>query len=60
MEYIDNGVIKLGVNLALGGAITYLAESKTGKNIVNNWDWGRQIQMSFYFRGGDSSKQSNF
>jgi len=48
MEYIDNGTIKLGVNLALGGAITYIADSKTGKNIVNNWDWGRQIQMSFF------------
>lgn len=48
MEYVDNGTIKLGVNLALGGAITYLADCKTGKNIVNNWDWGRQIQMSFF------------
>lgn len=48
MEYIDNGVIKVGVNLALGGAITYMADSETGKNIVNNYDWGRQIQMSFF------------
>ena len=48
MEYIDNGVIKLGVNLALGGSITYIADSKTGKNVVNNWDWGRQVQMSFF------------
>lgn len=47
-QYIDNGTIRLGVNLALGGAITYLADSKTGKNLVNNWDWGRQIQMSFF------------
>jgi len=48
MEYIDNGTIKLGVNLELGGAITYIADSKSGKNLVNNWDWGRQIQMSFF------------
>ena len=48
MEYIDNGIIKLGVNLALGGSITYIADSKTGKNVVNNWDWGRQVQMSFF------------
>jgi len=47
-RYIDNGVIKLGVNLKLGGAITYIADSNNGKNIVNNWDWGRQIQMSFF------------
>jgi hypothetical protein len=48
MSYIDNGKIRLGVNLALGGAITYLADSKTKKNMVNNFDWGRQIQMSFF------------
>ena len=36
MEYIDNGIIKLGVNLALGGSITYIADSRTGKNVVNN------------------------
>lgn len=48
VEYIDNGSIKLGVNLKLGGAITYLADSKSGKNVVNNWDWGRQIQMSYF------------
>ncbi len=48
MEYIDNGTIKLGVNLELGGAITYIADSSKGKNLVNNWDWGRQIQMSFF------------
>ncbi len=48
MKYIDNGTIRLGVNLKLGGAITYVADSKTGNNIVNNWDWGRQIQMSFF------------
>ncbi len=48
MRYIDNGIIKLGVNLGLGGAITYIADSSNGKNIVNNWDWGRQIQMSFF------------
>ena len=48
VEYIDNGTIKLGVSPDLGGAITYLSKSKGGKNIVNNWDWGRQIQMSFF------------
>lgn len=62
MRYIDNGIIKLGVNLGLGGAITYIADSKDGKNIVNNWDWGRQIQMSFfagpqpYFEKGQKPK----
>lgn len=45
---LDNGHIHLGVNLDLGGAITELAKSGGGVNVVNSADWGRQIQMSFY------------
>jgi len=48
MTYLDNGVIKLGVDLNLGGAITYLSKSGTTDNIINDFDWGRQIQMSDY------------
>jgi len=48
VKYIDNGTVRLGVSLDLGGAITYIADSKDRKNIINNWDWGRQIQMSFF------------
>ena len=45
--YVENEYIRLGVNLSLGGAVTYLAE--LGKdNLINSCDWGRQIQMSFY------------
>ncbi len=48
MAYLDNGAIKIGVNLTLGGAITYLSPSRQDKNLVNNFDFGRQIQMSYY------------
>jgi hypothetical protein len=48
MSYLDNGVIRLGVNLDLGGAITYLSASNSKTNLVNSFDWGRQIQMSHY------------
>ena len=48
MSYLDNGNIKLGINLDIGGAITYVSKSGTEENIVNSHDWGRQIQMSFY------------
>lgn len=48
MSYLDNGTIKIGVDLNLGGAITYLSRSRPDDNVVNNWDWGRQIQMSHY------------
>src|SRR6185312_5654762 len=48
MSYLDNGVIRLGVDLNLGGAITYLSRSGTEQNLVNSHDFGRQIQMSYY------------
>ncbi len=48
MSYLDNGVIRLGVDLNRGGAITYLARSGSGQNLVNSFDCGRQIQMSYY------------
>lgn len=46
--YLDNGRIKIGVNLELGGAITFLARSGGAANMINSFDWGRQIQMSHY------------
>lgn len=48
MSYLDNGTVRLGINLDIGGAITYLSQSGTDENIINSHDWGRQIQMSFY------------
>src|SRR3954462_10017281 len=48
MTYLDNGTIKLGVDLNLGGAVTYLSKSGDALNLINSWDWGRQVQMSFY------------
>ena len=47
LAFIENDHIRLGINLALGGAVTYLAE-KGGKNLINSHDWGRQVQLSFY------------
>jgi hypothetical protein len=59
MSYLDNGVVRLGVDVRLGGAVTHLSKSteaaKAGAaageppvNVVNSWDWGRQVQMSYY------------
>lgn len=45
--YIQNDQLRLGVNLELGGAVTYLSEHGK-KNLINSFDWGRQVQMSFY------------
>jgi hypothetical protein len=45
---LDNGVIKIGVDLAEGGSITWLSLSGTTNNIVNDHDLGREIQQSYY------------
>src|SRR4051794_15962060 len=48
VSYLDNGTIRVGVDLTLGGAITYLSKSGDPLNVINSYDWGRQVQMSFY------------
>ena len=48
MSFLDNGKIRLGVNLDIGGAITHLSDSEKRVNVINSYDWGRQVQMSFY------------
>ncbi|GHT40636.1 hypothetical protein AGMMS49965_09190 [Bacteroidia bacterium] len=49
MRYIENDRIKLGIDLNLGGAVTFLSDNDNGgKNMINSFDWGRQIQMSYY------------
>ena len=49
MNYLDNGVIKVGVNLDKGGSITYVAEYNNQEvNLINSADLGREIQQSYY------------
>lgn len=48
MSYLENGTIRLGIDLSLGGAITHLSDLSQGDNLINSHDWGRQVQMSFY------------
>jgi hypothetical protein len=48
ISWLDNGQIRLGVDLSIGGAITHLSDATTKVNMINSHDWGRQIQMSFY------------
>ncbi len=49
MRYLENGRIKLGIDLDLGGAVTFLSDQANGgENMINSADWGRQIQLSFY------------
>ena len=48
MSYLENGSIKIGVDLDQGGTITFLAPSTGGENLINCHDLGRQIQQSYY------------
>lgn len=46
--FLDNGAIRLGVDLSSGGSIFYFAQSSTGRNLLNHFDRGRFIQQSYY------------
>ena len=46
-RYISNGVIVVGVDLNVGGSITWLSLAGS-TNIINNSDLGREIQQSYY------------
>ncbi len=48
ISILDNGTIKIGVDLDIGGTITFLARSQGGENVINSHDLGRQIQQSYY------------
>ena len=47
MSFLQNDEVKVGVDLNLGGAITWLS-ARDGANRVNNFDFGRQIQLSYF------------
>ena len=48
MTFLDNGEVRIGMDLALGGAVTLIASKNHPGNIINSADLGRQIQMSHY------------
>ena len=56
--YIDNGIVRLGIDLERGGSIFYFAESSTRRNVLNHADEGRFIQQSYYGEP-DSSRWIN-
>ncbi len=48
MTFLDNGEVRIGMDLALGGAVTFISSKDHPGNIINSTDLGRQIQMSHY------------
>jgi len=47
-RYIDNRVVRLGVDLGSGGSVFYFARSATKRNLLNHRDLGRFVQQSYY------------
>jgi hypothetical protein len=47
-RYLDNGQIRLGVNMDAGGSIGWLSPSHSSENVLNAYDHGRFVQQSFY------------
>jgi hypothetical protein len=45
---LDNGTIKVGIDLNAGGSISYLSLSGSSYNLVNIHDKGRYVQQSYY------------
>lgn len=48
MTFLDNGEVRIGMDLALGGAVTFVSGRDRPGNLINSADLGRQIQMSHY------------
>jgi hypothetical protein len=48
MLFLDNGHVRIGIDRAKGGAITWLSWPAYPRNMVNSADPGRLIQQSYY------------
>ncbi len=48
MIFLENGEVRMGMDLSLGGAVTFLSSREHPGNLINSFDLGRQIQMSHY------------
>ena len=46
--FLDNGKVRVGINLNAGGSIGWLSKSHSPDNLLNSFDHGRYLQQSFY------------
>ncbi|MDZ4286778.1 MAG: hypothetical protein U0984_02405 [Prosthecobacter sp.] len=46
--YLDNGQVRLGVNLAAGACVGWFSASGSTDNVLNAYDAGRYVQQSYY------------
>jgi DNA-binding protein HU-beta len=45
MTFLDNGQVRIGMDLALGGAVTFISSKDHPGNIINSADLGRQMAI---------------
>lgn len=48
VHFIENEFVKVGVDANHGGAICWISEAESERNVVNTKDLGRFIQQSYY------------
>ena len=46
--YLDNGHVRLGVNMDAGGSVGWFSHSHSSVNLLNAFDHGRYVQQSYY------------
>ena len=46
--FLDNGHVRLGVNMDAGGSIGWFSHSHSPANLLNAFDHGRYVQQSYY------------
>ncbi|MDB6120897.1 MAG: hypothetical protein JWO08_4678 [Verrucomicrobiaceae bacterium] len=46
--YLDNGHVRLGVNMDAGGSIGWFSRAHSPENLLNAFDHGRYVQQSYY------------
>jgi len=46
--YLDNGKVRLGINMDAGGSIGWFSHSHSSDNLLNAYDHGRYVQQSYY------------
>lgn len=47
-KFLENGKVKIGVDLSSGGSIYWFSELPADRNLLNHADRGRFIQQSYY------------
>jgi hypothetical protein len=46
--FLDNGQIRLGMNMDAGGCIGWFSQAHSPENLLNAFDHGRYVQQSYY------------